>query len=61
MVGTPTELPYPEIPETTPSTSQRLRASSSSPKKRGSITARGRAPMEKTSRRMPPTPVAAPW
>ena len=38
-----------------------LRASVGSPKKRGSMTAIGRAPMVKMSRRMPPTPVAAPW
>jgi hypothetical protein len=32
-----------------------------SPKRSESITAMGRAPMVKMSRRMPPTPVAAPW
>ena len=31
------------------------------PKRRESMTAMGRAPMVKMSRRMPPTPVAAPW
>ena len=31
------------------------------PKRSESITAKGRAPMVKMSRRMPPTPVAAPW
>ena len=31
------------------------------PKRSESITASGRAPMVKMSRRMPPTPVAAPW
>ena len=44
---------------------RRLRAptsgSSSGPKRSESITAMGRAPMVKMSRRMPPTPVAAPW
>ena len=60
MFGTPTELPYPETPETTPSTNQRWRASVSSPKKSGSMTASGRAPIENTSRKIPPTPVAAP-
>ncbi len=44
---------------------RRLRApfsgSSSGPKRSASITAMGRAPMVKMSRRMPPTPVAAPW
>ena len=49
------------MPATTPSSSQRWRGSSRGPKKRGSITARGRAPMVKMSRRIPPTPVAAPW
>jgi hypothetical protein len=38
-----------------------LLGSVGSPKRRGSITAMGRAPMVKMSRRMPPTPVAAPW
>src|SRR5215471_17240100 len=31
------------------------------PKRKESITAKGRAPMVKMSRRIPPTPVAAPW
>jgi hypothetical protein len=31
------------------------------PKRSAFIAAMGRAPMVKTSRRMPPTPVAAPW
>ncbi len=31
------------------------------PKRMASITAMGRAPIVKMSRRMPPTPVAAPW
>ena len=47
--------------DTTPSAIQRLRASSSGPKRSGSISAMGRAPIVKMSRRMPPTPVAAPW
>ena len=37
MVGTPTELPYPEMPATTPSVSHRVRASSRVPKNNGSI------------------------
>ena len=49
------------MPRTTPSNSHRWRGSSSGPKKSGSISASGRAPMVKMSRRMPPTPVAAPW
>ena len=36
-------------------------ASSSGPKRSGSMSAIGRAPMEKMSRMIPPTPVAAPW
>ena len=36
-------------------------ASSSGPKRSGSISAIGRAPIEKMSRMIPPTPVAAPW
>ncbi len=48
------------MPDTTPSATQRLRASSRGPKRNGSMTAMGRAPMVKMSRRMPPTPVAAP-
>ena len=39
----------------------RARGLSSSPKRSESSTAIGRAPTAKTSRRMPPTPVAAPW
>ena len=35
--------------------------SSSGPKRSGSITATGRAPMARMSRTIPPTPVAAPW
>ncbi len=50
-----------EMPLTTPSAIQRLRASSSGPNRSGSMRAMGRAPMVKMSRRMPPTPVAAPW
>ena len=38
-----------------------LAASPSSPKRSESSTAIGRAPTAKTSRRIPPTPVAAPW
>ena len=37
-----------------------MRASSSEPNRSGSISAIGRAPIEKMSRMMPPTPVAAP-
>ena len=38
-----------------------MRGASSSPKRSESSDAIGRAPMVKMSRRIPPTPVAAPW
>ena len=38
-----------------------MRGSAGSPKRSASRTAIGRAPIVKMSRRMPPTPVAAPW
>ena len=60
-VGTPMQLPYPPIPATTPSKSQRFRSSVSGPNISGSSSATGRAPIEMMSRTMPPTPVAAPW
>ena len=60
-VGTPKQLPYPPMPATTPDTSDRVFGCSGSPKLSAFIAAMGRAPMVKTSRRMPPTPVAAPW
>ena len=60
-VGTPTQLPYPPTPRTTPSTRCRVRASDGSPNRSASSTAIGRAPIANTSRRIPPTPVAAPW
>ncbi len=55
------QLPYPAIPDTTPETRYRVRGWSGRPKRREFSDAMGRAPMVKTSRRMPPTPVAAPW
>src|SRR5688572_8049694 len=60
-VGQPKQLPYHEIPDTTPSMSRRVRGSAGSPKRSESRSAIGRAPIVKMSRRMPPTPVAAPW
>ena len=48
-------------PPTTPFARWRERAPSSEPKRRVSSSAIGRAPIVKMSRRMPPTPVAAPW
>jgi hypothetical protein len=55
------QFPYPAIPATTPVTRYRVRGWSGRPNRRESSDAMGRAPMVKTSRRMPPTPVAAPW
>ena len=60
-VGTPTAFPYPAIPATTPPARKRLFTSVSGPKRSGSRSAIGRAPIVKMSRMMPPTPVAAPW
>src|SRR5688500_2725240 len=59
--GMPTQFPYEPTPPTMPRTYPRVRAVAGSPKKSASSTATGRAPIAKTSRRMPPTPVAAPW
>ena len=50
------------MPATTPSSRRRRAAASSSDPKRSEFSsAIGRAPIVKMSRRMPPTPVAAPW
>src|SRR3954449_8204305 len=50
------------MPATERSSRYRERAEAAgSPKRSESSTAIGRAPTAKTSRRMPPTPVAAPW
>src|SRR3954454_8397833 len=49
------------MPLTGQSNRYRDRGDSSSPKRSESSTAIGRAPSAKMSRRMPPTPVAAPW
>ncbi len=54
--GTPTQLPYWPIPPTA-----REKWSSGAPKRRPSSSAIGRAPIAEMSRRIPPTPVAAPW
>src|SRR5256885_14129399 len=55
------QLPYPPIPATTPSSSEAVLGCEGSPNRSAFIEAIGRAPMVKTSRKMPPTPVAAPW
>src|SRR4029453_7683562 len=60
-LGTPKQLPYHEMPDTTPSRRRRALASPGSAKRSESSTAMGRAPIVKMSRRIPPTPVAAPW
>src|SRR6476469_6377499 len=49
------------MPRTQPSNRRRVRSLPSTPKRSESSTAIGRAPIAKMSRRMPPTPVAAPW
>ena len=59
-LGTPMQLPYPEIPDTAPSNRYRFRGESKLPKRREFRSAIGRAPMAKMSRTMPPIPVAAP-
>src|SRR5947209_7000192 len=49
------------MPPTTPETRRRARAWSGDPKQSAFRAAIGRAPTANTSRRIPPTPVAAPW
>src|SRR5947208_847835 len=49
------------MPPVTPAMVRRTAGPVGGPKKRALRTAVGRAPIAKTSRRMPPTPVAAPW
>src|SRR5215210_639389 len=49
------------MPATARSSRKRERGDSSSPKRSESSMAIGRAPIANTSRRIPPTPVAAPW
>ena len=60
-VGMPMQLPYPAIPRTTPSTKCFMRGAARSPNRSEFKDAIGRAPIVKMSRRIPPTPVAAPW
>src|SRR5439155_22826158 len=60
-VGTPMQLPYPAMPATTPSSSRAVLGCDGSPNRTAFIDAIGGAPMVDTSRRRPPTPVAAPW
>jgi hypothetical protein len=49
------------MPATTPPTSWRVFGCDGAPNDSALRQAIGRAPMVKTSRRMPPTPVVAPW
>jgi hypothetical protein len=49
------------MPATTPSSRYAVLGWAGSPNRSEFIEAIGRAPIVKTSRRMPPTPVAAPW
>src|SRR5438270_14007214 len=49
------------MPPVTPPIVRRTAGSEGGPKKSALRTAVGRAPIAKTSRRIPPTPVAAPW
>src|SRR5205823_10480260 len=55
-VGTPTLLPYWPIPATA-----RRKDQFGEPKRSPSSSATGLAPIATMSRRIPPTPVAAPW
>ena len=61
MLGSPRQLPYPPMPDTTPGSTRAVSAASAAPNRSESSTAIGRAPMVRMSRTMPPTPVAAPW
>src|SRR4051794_13507448 len=49
------------MPATTPPNSHRFLGSVSGPNRSGSSSATGRAPIDRMSRTIPPTPVAAPW
>ena len=44
-----------------PGNTRRVSGASAGPKRSGSMTAIGRAPIVRMSRTIPPTPVAAPW
>src|SRR5947199_10877593 len=60
-VGQPKQLPYHEMPETTPLIRCFVFASAGAPNRRESGMAMGAAPMAKMARRIRPTPVGAPW
>ena len=59
--NTTTAAPPTPTPVPTPLTSRRVPGWAGSPKRSALSSATGRAPIVKTSRMMPPTPVAAPW
>src|SRR5260370_20289271 len=59
-VGQPKQLPYQEMPETTPLMRCRVLRSAGQPKRSETRIAMGRAPQVKISLGVPPTPVAAP-
>ncbi len=62
-LGTPSGLPYCQMPSTTPTaiSAERVPAGpAGSPNRSGSSTAKTSPPMQYTSRTMPPIPVAAP-
>ena len=60
IFGKPKQFPYPPTPATMPGSTRRVSAASAGPKRSGSMTAIGRAPIVKISLTIPPTPVAAP-
>ena len=60
MFGRPRQLPYAEMPSTTPGSTRAVSGAPAAPNRSASITATGRAPIARMSRTMPPTPVAAP-
>ena len=60
ILGSPKQFPYPPTPAITPGRTRLVSGASAGPKRSGSITAIGRAPIVKISRTIPPTPVAAP-
>ena len=61
LCGEVDESAFAQAPRTTPAIRWRIFGWSGRPKRRALRLATGRAPIVNTSRRMPPTPVAAPW
>ena len=60
IFGRPKQFPYPPTPAMIPGRTRLVSGASAGPKRSGSITAMGRAPIVKMSRTIPPIPVAAP-